>query len=92
MSLYRKSHNPKPGTLADWYAGKLFTPYATIHCMADGGALCDACMLAERKLVEDATAEPGTNRQWEWFGVQAIESGEEPSTCDHCYKVVGPVE
>ena len=65
--------------------------YALGIVTADGGAICSACVVSERELIDAATAEPGTDEQWQAaaaYYADADDGGYAPTCCDHCGRPV----
>lgn len=57
--------------------------YPEVFIMADGGCLCRKCVDKERRLIEEAILDPGTDKQWEVIDHDA--NWEDDSIyCDHC--------
>lgn len=63
--------------------GQFLTNYPTYHVMADCGTVCQDCLEADAALVEEATANPGTDSQWQYADTDV--NWEDPDLyCDHC--------
>lgn len=65
--------------------GEYLTNYPTFHIMADDGCICNCCIRSESALVLEATAAPGTDKQWEYV-TTTINYEDEHLYCDHCSK------
>lgn len=74
-ALRDPSHAKYPFTSLGFYPLYLVT--------ADGGCLCHACAVSEKKLIRRAAMCPGTDKQWEPLTFEA--NWEDPALyCDHC--------
>jgi hypothetical protein len=59
--------------------------YPVYYLAADGEVICPECMNKEKKLIEEATANPGTDKQWEIVGTDANWEDTE-MYCANCNK------
>lgn len=72
-----------PASAYAWPGG-----YPLFYLCADGGVLCPVCVNRELRVVLIATIEsPGTDKQWEVFGVD-VNWEDESLQCDNCNKFI----
>ncbi len=84
MYPYKTSKRDIQRGLCDWLRGRCSSTYTSLHLMADGESICDACLKDNRSEILNATVfNYGTNEQWQYEG--SYHHAEGPAHfCAHC--------